>query len=69
MPDFLSDEEYEIPCPKCGHEFSEKVGHLKTGPDLCCPSCKATFRFNPDSFKSAIDGMEERIGKMLRHFT
>jgi|HubBroStandDraft_5_1064220.scaffolds.fasta_scaffold104767_3 hypothetical protein len=68
MPDLFSDEAYEIPCPECGRRFAEKVGYLKTGPDLCCPSCKSTFRYKPDSFKSAADGMEDRIEKMLREF-
>jgi DNA-directed RNA polymerase subunit RPC12/RpoP len=31
---------WPIACPKCRHEFTEKIEHMEIADKLRCPSCK-----------------------------
>jgi hypothetical protein len=50
-------------CPKCGEEFTEGIGRLKTQPSVKCPGiintlgpihCSMTFMVSPEEFGVAL---------------
>jgi DNA-directed RNA polymerase subunit RPC12/RpoP len=58
------DRDISIPCPKCGHQFSQKLGMLKLDHDITCPACGERFRIDPTKF---MDRLRSEINELLDH--
>jgi hypothetical protein len=64
------DRDISIPCPKCGHQFTQKLGALTADNDLTCPACATEFRIDPTTFvrrlrseiNELVDELQKRLG-------
>jgi hypothetical protein len=59
------DRDISIPCPKCGHQFTQKLGALKPDDDLTCPACATKFRIDPTTF---VKRLRREINELLNEF-
>lgn len=48
-----------VPCDECGNEFEEKIGVLKTSPDLTCPKCGHIIKVNGTKMREGLELFEE----------
>jgi DNA-directed RNA polymerase subunit RPC12/RpoP len=62
------NEQIEILCPKCGHQFNQSVRDFEKHPDLNCPTCWNAFRAQTDGSKRILDEREKAVRDILRHF-
>jgi DNA-directed RNA polymerase subunit RPC12/RpoP len=56
MNSILDSTRVSVPCDKCGNEFEETTGRLKTSPELTYPQC---------GHKISVDGTKMREGLEL----
>jgi len=48
----------------CGHEFRERFGWLKSGPELVCPACRGFFSLSTERLHTIIESMEESLYRL-----
>jgi DNA-directed RNA polymerase subunit RPC12/RpoP len=48
-----------VTCDKCGGEFEEPAGRLKTSPDLTCPHCGNTICVDGTKVREGLESFEE----------
>lgn len=54
-------EPFPVGCPSCGHKFQEKIGRLKAGGELWCPSCGTGVRYEKAEFLRALGQLRRGI--------
>ena len=65
----FDDADMEIPCPKCGKQFTEKLGTLKNSSNVKCPHCGIGFAPNTEEFSEQMEASEKAVedfGKGLK---
>ena len=60
----LDDSKIDIPCPKCGHKRSERIGKLKMNPKLTCSRCGTIIDISADQLRKAVDEIERSLAKL-----
>ena len=50
----IDDHELPFECAKCGHQLRERIGHLKTNPDIRCPGCGIMISVEADRLQAGI---------------
>lgn len=61
MSTFFDQQEINIPCPHCSHQFPEKVGRLKDSPEVTCPACASVFKVNAEQLRDALAVLQKGI--------
>lgn len=61
MSTFFDQQEINIPCPHCGHQFPEKVGRLKDSPEVNCPACGGVFKVNAEQLRDALAVLQKGL--------
>lgn len=62
MTELFSDKSLDITCPKCGHEFQEKIAGLKQEPKINCPNCGQGF--DASDFVEKVREMEKGVDRL-----
>jgi DNA-directed RNA polymerase subunit RPC12/RpoP len=55
----------DIPCPHCGNKIQEKIGRLKTDPEITCPACAMSFTIDATEFRSGVAEAEKSLSSFL----
>ena len=50
----IDNHELPFECAKCGHHFRERIGYLKTNPDIRCPGCGIMISVEADRLQAGI---------------
>ena len=56
----------DIACPHCGNNIQEKLGRLKTDPDLTCSACSKSFTVDASKFRNGIAEAEKSLDSFLK---
>lgn len=62
----LDDKTIEITCPQCSHKFKERIGRLKTNPNLTCSRCRASIRVQADQLRKATESVDKKLADLKR---
>jgi uncharacterized Zn finger protein len=65
----LDDATIDISCPKCARKRKEKIGKLKTNPDLTCLGCGTVIQIKADELRQAIDQVDRSLADLKRSFS
>ena len=69
MKGVLDSAKIELPCPHCGHKFSETIGRLKTVQKLTCRSCGQAFDVDATQMRAEVQKVEKQLAKTLAAFS
>lgn len=61
MKSAFDSERIEIPCPHCGHKFSELLGKLKTEPKIACASCGGVITFDASNLNAGLKQADKAL--------
>lgn len=61
----FDDKDLDIPCPNCGNNIQEKLGRLKTDPELTCTACANTFTIDATKFRDGISEVEKSLDSFM----
>lgn len=61
----LDSEVLPIPC-KCGHDLQERIGRLKTNPDLTCPKCGTVIHVDGEQLRIRIQHITDAFSQLER---
>jgi hypothetical protein len=56
---YENEDLWPLKCSHCLHEFTEKVGWLKTNTSVRCPDCKSINTYRPEEFDLALAKAQE----------
>lgn len=66
MTSLFDGSPIELSCPKCGHKFSERLGKLKTNPQIPCGGCGVPIQIEADSLNTALGQVDESLADLRR---
>lgn len=61
----FDEHELDIDCPHCGNSVKEKLGRLKSDPELTCVACNKTFAIDATKFRTGISEAEKSLDSFL----
>ncbi|MGC0155009.1 hypothetical protein ACPRNU_21330 [Chromobacterium vaccinii] len=64
----IDNHELALPCPGCGKKVEEKIGRLRTNPDISCPSCGASIKIDADELNQGIKAVEKQLDALRASF-
>ena len=68
MEEVFDDQEIGFECPKCGHQFTEKIGRLRRSPEMDCVACGVSISIEADELRRASETMTESVQNFLKVF-
>lgn len=62
----LDSTEIQLTCPKCAHQFKERIGRLKNDPTIPCPGCRTPITINADGLRNGIESAGKALADLKR---
>lgn len=56
----------KVRCPKCGHDFKQKVRELKRSGTVACPHCRGSSKIKRIPSRGQDEGAEDYAGRLRR---
>ena len=58
--------EIDLTCPKCAHLFKQRIGRLKSDPDIPFPGCGASINIEAKGLRDGIKTADKALADFKR---
>jgi uncharacterized Zn finger protein len=66
MSDLNMNAKVPLPCPNCGHKVKHTLTRIKGDPDLTCPKCGVTTKWNAKGLRKGLETTQKAIDDLKR---